>query len=448
MKKTVIFTLLITFFLCIFAPIRSFASYNDEISSIRSDIVYVVSLDNGDVIFDKNFEKQSAPASFTKLMTALLTLESVSDLTKQFTVSQSALELIAGTGSSNVSLADGERMSVQDLLYCLLIPNANDAACVLAENVGGSVSAFVDMMNKKAQQLGMTGTHYANPHGLDAENQYTTAKDVATLVKELLKYPLFEKISSVREYTVGATNMSDKRDLITSNLMTNQFYDSYYLSYVSGINCGSTEKAGRCVVTRASKDGYTYLAVIMGGKSVDANGNDINGAFADCKKVLNWTYSNIKYKVVAELDSTISVSELKYCWKADHIRLVPAEEVYALVPYSLDSSSLYYELSENLKSPLKATIKKGEIVGTATAYYGGNPVATIDLTVEKTVRHSIILHILSIIETAWKNLFGKVVIIALVLTVIALLMMKKLVKNGVIDVSEIRYKRRLKKHLK
>ncbi|MBQ7654008.1 MAG: D-alanyl-D-alanine carboxypeptidase, partial [Clostridia bacterium] len=393
MKKTVIFALLAAFFLSIFAPISAFASYNDEISNLQSDIIYIVSLDNGDVIFDKNFEKQAAPASLTKLMTALITLEKVSDLTAQYTVSQASLDLLAGTGSSNVALVAGERMSVQDLLYCLLIPSANDAACVLAENIGGSISAFVDMMNQKAQQLGLSGTHYVNPHGLDEEGHYTTAKDVAVLVKEALKYPLFEKITSTREYTVAATNMSEERNLTSTNLMMNPAYpDSYYLPYVSGIKTGTTDNAGRCIVTKASKDGYSYLAVVMGGKNTDANGNDINGAFYDCKRALTWTYSNIKYKVVADLNQTISVSELKYCWKTDHIRLVPAEEVYALVPYSLDASSLYYELSDNLKDPLKATIKIGEFVGTATAYYGKTAIAKIDLTVEKTVRHSIILH--------------------------------------------------------
>ncbi|MBQ7579898.1 MAG: D-alanyl-D-alanine carboxypeptidase [Clostridia bacterium] len=448
MKKSVIFVILASFLLSLLLPVHSFASYNDEISDISSDIVYVISLDNGNVIFDKNCEKKTAPASMTKLMTALLTLENISDMTKQLTVSQSSVDMLAGTGALNASLVAGERMTVRDLLYCLLIPNANDAACVLAETIGGTVPAFVGMMNDKAQKLGLTGTHYVNPHGLDEDGQYTTARDVAIIVQEALKYPLFEKITSAREYTVPATNMSDERALTSTNLMMNPYYDSYYLSYVKGINTGATANSGRCVVTKASKDGYTYLAVVMGGKDKDGNGSDYNGAFADCKKVLGWTYSNIKYKVVADIDQTISVSELKYCWKTDHIRLVPVEEVYALVPRSLDASSLYYELSDELNKPLKASIKKGDVVGTATAYYGGNPIATIDLTVEETVHHSVILHILSVFKAAWNNLFGKVVIIALALTVIVLLLLRKLVKKGVIDISEIRYNRNLKKHLK
>lgn len=448
MKKAVIFLLISVFFLSVFFPLHCFASYNSELGDVEAEIVYVISLDNDEVIFDKNVDKKTAPASLTKIMTALLTLENVQDLTKVFTVSASALAPLAGTGSSNANLVEGEQMTVKDLLHCLLIPSAGDAACVLAEGVGGNISAFVEMMNKKAQQLGMTSTHYANPFGYDNDEHYTTARDMAKLVREALKYPIFEKITSLKEYTVGATNKSEARYLQSTIYMMNPNYERYYLPYVTGIKTGTTDNAGRCIITKASKDGYTYLAIVMRGKNINENGEEINGAFVDCKKILKWIYNNIKYKVIADENQTISVCDLKYCWKSDHVRLVPAEEVYALVPYSLDASSLYYELSDNLKKPLKATVKKGEVVGTATAYYGGNPITTIDLTVEKTMRHSIIVHILTVFKAAWNNLFGKVLIIALVLTIIALFVLKKLIKMKVIDVSQIKYDRNLKKHLK
>ena len=448
MKKTVIFILLSAIFLSIFSPLSVSASYNNEIDDLKSDIIYIVSLDNDEVIFDKNYDKKAAPASLTKIMTALIALENCKDLTKKVPITNKVFEELAGTGSSVAGLMVGEQVSLQDLLYCLMIASANDAAIAIAQAVGGSVEKFVDMMNQRAKELGCTGTHFSNVHGLDDANHYTTAKDLAIITKEALKKPIFEKIVSCYECTILATNKSDSRYFTNTNFMMNPYYDSYYLSYVSGIKTGTTDNAGKCIITKASQNGYSYLAVVMGGKDKDENGNDFNGAFADCKKALKWTYNNIKYKVIAEENQTISVSELKYCWKTDHVRLVPVKEAYALVPSTLNTSSVYFELSENLYKPLKASIKKGETVGTATAYYGGNAVATIDLTVEETVHYSFLLNVLSILKAAWSNLFGKIVIIALILSVIVLLVFRQLVKKKIIDVSQAKYNRQVKKHLK
>ncbi|MBQ6625274.1 MAG: hypothetical protein IIX39_05595, partial [Clostridia bacterium] len=128
--------------------------------------------------------------------------------------------------------------------------------------------------------------------------------------------------------------------------------------------------------------------------------------------------------------------------------LVPTKETYALVPSSLDTSSVYFELNENLYSTLKAPIKKGDVIGTATVYYAGNAVATVDVTVEENVRYSFILHMASLIKSAWSNWFGKLVIILLVLLVLTYLVIRKLIKKKIIDVSKIEYDRKLKKHLK
>lgn len=448
MKKTVIFLLISIFFLSIFSPLTAFASYNSEITNIKSEIVYVTSLDSDDVIFDRNYDKKAAPASLTKIMTALIAIENCDDLTKKYIVNQSALDTIAGTNSSTANLVAGEQLSMEQLLYCLMVPSANDAACVIAQSVCGSIKSFVDLMNKRAKELGCMGTHYSNPHGLDEDEHYSTAKDIATITKQALKYPIFEKICTTSVYTLAPTNLSEERTYTSTNFMTNPYYDDYYLSYVSGIKTGTTDNAGRCIVTRASQNGYSYLAVVMGGQNYDDSGNEINGAFSDCKRVLQWIYSNIKYKVVADTNQTVSVSEIKYCSKTDHINLVPLDEVYALVPSSLDVSSVYFELSENLYKPLKAPIKKGDVVGTATVYYAGEPVSTVNLTVEENVRYSFLVHVISLFKAAWSNLFGKIVIILLVLILLLIVAVRKLIKRRVIDISQMKYERNLKKHLK
>ena len=184
MKKTVIFVLISAFFLSILSPLSASAAYNNEISDIQSDIVYVISLDNDEVIFDKNYDKRAAPASLTKIMTALVALENCPDLTKPYTVSENALAAIAGTNSSTAGLKAGEQMSMENLLYCLMVCSANDAANVIAESVSGNISKFVELMNQKAKALGCLNTHFNNAHGLDDDNHYTTAQDIAIITKE------------------------------------------------------------------------------------------------------------------------------------------------------------------------------------------------------------------------------------------------------------------------
>ena len=449
MKKSVTFLLTTAILLSIFSPLSVFASYNDSVE-IDSDVAYVVCLDNDEVIFDKNYDKQHAPASLTKIMTALVAIEECDDLTKQITVSQNVINTIAGTDSSNAGLKAGEVLTMENLLYCLMVESANDAAIAIAENIASTEKKFVKLMNQKAKELGCKNTNFKNTHGLDEEGHYTTAEDLYLITKEALKHPIFEKIVNTTEYNLPKTNMSEARKVYSSNLMLNAAYDDYYLSYLQGIKTGTTDNAGRCIVTKSVNDGYSYLAIVMGGsfEDIDADGVEENGAFIDCKAILKWIYNNIQYKLIAEADQTICVSEVKYSWKTDFVRIVPAEESYALVPNSLDTSSVYIELDEEISGPLKAPFKKGEIIGTATVYYGGDAIATIDVSPAETARYSFILHMTTLIKAAWGSVLGKILIFLLILLIIATFILKRLIKMKIVDISEIKAQRRLRKHLK
>lgn len=145
---------------------------------IYAQIYLLVNLDNDTVIFEKDADKQAAPASLTKIMTATVVLENCKDLDEEVEASYEAIHLLDGTGSSIVGLEPGEKMSIKNLLYCLLVRSGNDAANVLAMHVGGSIEGFVKMMNDKAAALGCKNTHFANVHGLDDPNHYTTARDL------------------------------------------------------------------------------------------------------------------------------------------------------------------------------------------------------------------------------------------------------------------------------
>ncbi len=416
MKKTVIFLLTSIIFLSILTPITCYAEYNDSIN-LRADIACMICLDNDEAIFNKNYNKKSAPASLTKIMTALVALDRSEDLQSPVVISQYAIDSLVGTDSSTAGLVPGEKVTMYDLLNCLLVKSANEAAIAIAEYVGGSVPAFLDMMNKKAKDLGCIGTNYVNVHGLDQDGQYTTAHDMYLICKEAMKNPVFKKIVGQTSYTMPKTNMNDERILPSTNFMINSNYTDCYVPYATGIKTGTTDDAGRCFITMASKNGYNYIAIVMGADPKDAvaGENAENIAFIECKKMIEWTFANIRYKVVAQENEVITVLDVKYSWATDFLELVPSEDVAALVPSNLDASSVYIQPDTDTPEFVKAPVKKGEKIGTATVYYAGEEIATVDMVASKNVSRSIILALGGAIETAWNSVIGKIIFILLIL---------------------------------
>ena len=414
MKKVVIFLLTSIIFLSILTPMTCFAEYNDSIE-LRADIACMICLDNDEAVFNKNYNKRTAPASLTKIMTALIALDECKDLNVKVVVSQSAIDSLAGTDSSTAGLVPGEEVTMYDLLNCLMVKSANEAAIVIAEYVGGSVENFVKMMNAKAKKLGCADTHYVNVHGLDEEGHYTTAHDLYLICKEAMKNPTFEKIVGQTSYTMPKTNKNEDRILPATNLMMNSNYRDCYLSYVTGIKTGTTDDAGRCIITKASKNGYNYIAIIMGADTKDAKPGEYaeNIAFIECKNMIEWTFSNIKYKVVAHEKDIITVVDVKYSWSTDTLELVPATDVSALVPANLDSSSVYIKPNTDTPEEVKAPVKQGDKIGTATVYYAGKEIATVDLVASKNVNRSIILAAGGLLTAAWENTIGKIIFITI-----------------------------------
>ena len=206
MKKIIkiLFCFVVIFSLLCSMP--AYASYNaiyeKSLSDNGEDPIYaqiylLVNLDSHTVIFEKDADKQAAPASLTKIMTATIVLENCKDLDEEVEISYEAVHLLDGTGSSTAGLIPGEKMSVKDLLYCLLVRSGNDAANALAFHVSGSIESFVQLMNDKAAELGCKNTHFANVHGLDDPNHYSTARDLLTITKHALTLPYFSEITSV-----------------------------------------------------------------------------------------------------------------------------------------------------------------------------------------------------------------------------------------------------------
>lgn len=416
MKKRLTFiisTMLIVSILISMFLLPASATYNDDVTApnFESNVVYMESLDYGTVIFDRNSKTEVAIASLTKITTALVVLENCTDLDKQITVEQSTLNALAGTDSSTAGIKAGEILTVRQLLNLLLVRSANEAACILAEYVGGSVDKFVDMMNEYVKALGCEHTHYMNVHGLDAEGHYSTAEDLAIIIKHALENEIFVDITSQATYTLAATNMRDEITYSNTNLLLSN-KSGYYYEYCTGIKTGSTDDAGLCLASVAEKNGCRYLCIIMGGDYVGASHS--NGAFRETIQAYKWVYENIQLKIVAKKTTVVDVVDVDLAKGTDHVRLVPAEDVTALIPTSVDTSSILVETVEgSVPESVKAPIKAGDVIGKANVTFGGDIIATVDLVAGEDVDRGFFAALGYYLGKFLKSTFMKVVYVIL-----------------------------------
>lgn len=415
MKKTIaVFVCAVLILLSVPAPAAS-AAYNSALPALelRSRIILLASLDNGSIIFSKNAEMKTAPASLTKIVTALLVLEQCKDLEAKVTVPEYAIRMFDNTDSSNAGIVPGEVLSVGDLLRCMLVKSANESAAILADYVAGGQDEFVAVMNAYVKKIGCRNTAFVNTHGLDAEGQYTTASDMLKIVLKALEYPEFVNITSMAKVTIPPTNKSAKRELSTTNFMMNSSYREYFCEYVSGIKTGSTALAGRCIAAKASKDGYNYVALLMQGPYDDPDQDSVkeNGAFIDCKKLLEWTFDHISLESVADPNKIVAEVRVNLSSSEDYVSLVPEKEIFALVPRGTDDTSVLIEpIGESLPESIDAPVKKGKVIGRARILYAGEEIAQVNLAASKEVKRNIALYLLALIRKALSTTVFKIVI--------------------------------------
>ena len=205
----------------------------------------LVSPESDMVLYEKNADEKRYPASTTKIMTALLTLENVSDLSAVVTAEASDFENVTAD-SSNAGIKLGEQVTVKDLLYALMLPSANEAAYMLARHVGGSWEQFVDMMNERAAELGCTGTHFCNPCGLHEDDHYTTAHDLYRIAKQAMKDATFRDIVSTVQHRMAKTNLHEERIILTTNQLIFSSFQPWSYANCLGIKTGHTSQAGNC----------------------------------------------------------------------------------------------------------------------------------------------------------------------------------------------------------
>lgn len=319
---------------------------------------------SGKILYSKNANSVMYPASTTKMMTAILTIENC-NLYDIATVSHNAVFSIPN-GYSTASLVEGEELTIEQLLNVLLIPSANDAAVVLAEHIAGSVESFSEMMNNKATEIGCRNTHFVNPSGIHDENHYSTAYDLALIGRYAMQLPTFRSIVSKTRYSLPITNKYDKEDRIfntTNDLLKPNYEDSptnYYYKYATGAKTGYTDPAGHCIVATATKDNLSLIAVVLNDDFTEEN---ISQRPIDCKTLFEYGFNNYSIVPIAnkgEVGHTINI--INATSETASLDLLYSEDLSVFVPNGFDVSSVTPNIK--LTQGLFAPISEGTILGT------------------------------------------------------------------------------------
>ena len=231
---------------------------------IISDTGILMDADTGVVLYNKGADEQRYPASITKIMTLLVAVEN-STMDEQVTFTETGVRNV-NADSSNIGTQVGEILSMKDCLYALIIQSANDVAAQIAEHIGGTEQAFIDMMNQRAQEIGCTNTHFANSSGLPDDNQHTTAHDMALIMQAAIQNESFRTIAAATSYTIPATNKAAARNLTSKFTMTDTGSTGFYEGCIGGKE-GYTEASGSTLVCAAQRNGMTLISVVLKGAS-------------------------------------------------------------------------------------------------------------------------------------------------------------------------------------
>ena len=368
MKRVISLILVLSFVLSF--PICANAAENKKIN-VKSSIL--MSLDTGDVIKQNNAYEHLSPASVTKLMSILLILEAIDSGKIKLTDEVAATENAVSKGGSQIWLEVGEKMSVNDLFKAVVIASANDACTLLGEYVAGSDSAFVDMMNKRVETLGLKNSHFENCTGLDDEitNHYSCAYDLAVIAKEVMKHKLILKYSTVWLDSLR----NGKTELNNTNKMINKY------NGMTGLKTGTTSNAGFCLCATATRDGISFVSVVLGAQTSDER-------FALTQELLDYGFANYKLDNIKIDNSKLKTVKVK---NGVDKSITPKCKLNKklLLPKNSDKITYKYSFLDEVKAP----VKKGDKLGVITVYSGNKKISSIELKSDKNIKSVTFLYI-------------------------------------------------------
>ena len=379
------------------------------------------------------------PGPLVNIMTAVVVLEECTNISEELTLDPAVYGSIYDVLNANdrlddlpsCDISDGDILTVEDLLHCMMLTSSIEASNTLAFRFGGnSVPKFVEKMNAKAKEIGMTSTNFTNPDGMFDVNQYTTARDMAILTQYALDVPRFEAISVTYSYTPTVPNPERHEHIDEwiwkhTNFMMDPGNETYFYMGAKGVKTGNLIDAGRNLITLASKDGNNYLAVLMKAPFNDADGNLKYYHIEDARYLFDWAFNNFSYQTI--LADTAEVGELpvKLAEGNDYVLARPKEEFTMLWYDESDVSLIKKDKITWYNSSLTAPVKKGDVLGEVTLEYSGEELGTIELVAVSDVERSKSKYNLEVMKrfpkSAWfKNALKISIILCLIYIVICI----------------------------
>ena len=365
-------------------PAAALAEFDPE--SVSTPYIALMDADTGTLLYAKNEHDQAFPASTTKIMTAILAIEN-GNLDEEVTVGSSVEEK-----GSQMEISPGEKLTLRDLLYGMMLVSGNDASRAIAEHIAGSQEAFAELMNEKAKLLGMSDSHFVKPNGLHKDDHYSTAYDMALLTQYAMKNATFREIVDATTYQVDPTNKDRDGYLLenTNRLIHTPEGDStsYEYKYATGVKTGDTDQAGRCLVASASKDGVNLILVLFGDK-------EKYDRFENASQFFNWGFSNYATITPSELGLQTTLAKTVSNCSFDDVENgnltvnidFSGKKISGLRSYidELKANAASITCEETLDRALTAPVASGEVLGTVAYKYNGQTLFTANMIASRAV---------------------------------------------------------------
>lgn len=385
MKKTKLLSLLLSLIcmLSVLSPV-AWASSSEIVDSmsVNAGAALLVDLDTDTVLFGQEQDKVIYPASTTKVLTALIVLQRIEagelSLDTVVTCSNTFRKTLTYS-AAGVDLQPGEEISIESLLYCLLLPSACDAANVLAETISGDLESFSQTMNDTAVALGCTSSHFVNPSGLHNKDHYTTCSDLYLIMKAALQYDEFRKIIATPSIILPATNVSEPRSLQNTNaLLEGTKTTTYHYPDCIGGKTGSTYLAGYCLLSAAQRDGKTLVCIMMGCNwLINLDGSRDRLQFSESIRLFDWGFENFTTREILEEGTVLGSVPVTLSDEGDQVDVVALQGMNAELPIDIEAED--FEITLNCPPTVEAPVAPGDPLGTATVSLDGVEYGSVEL---------------------------------------------------------------------
>lgn len=353
-----------------------------SVQHIRSAMM--IDVETGMTVYSHASPIRTYPAVTTKMMVALVVLDKMgNNLGTEITAPGNIASIQRG---AHIELVGGEVIKARDLLTALVMNNANDAAYTFALYISGSVDDFVELMNKKAEDLGMRSTKYVNVTDADETGAYTTAEDVMILARELFNNNTYTEMAKLTTYTIEKTNKKSQRKIYTRNyLLSKLIYPDYYMKEATGLCAGSSIMGGYCTIASAKIADRDYICVVMDGEVSSEKGHY---SFIAAREILTWASNKHTYKTLLDNSRLMGEIKVRLAEEYDWVGVVPKGEITVYMPKNINVDEVTEYKTEIYYNVLTAPVAEGEEVGTVRVYYEGNYVGTLPLVTKRGLGQS------------------------------------------------------------